>query len=53
MTEERRLSTSDIAHAVERERADAARQTDGLPRAVEEGPSPLFADEELTGYRTR
>ena len=60
MTEERRLSTSDIAHAkeadteiVERERADAARQADGAPRAVEDGPSPLFADEELTGYRTR
>jgi hypothetical protein len=68
MTDERRLSTSDIAAAdrhetdadepdrIERlrhedERAAAAARPD--QRAWTEAPSPLFADDELGGYRAR
>jgi hypothetical protein len=57
MTDERKLSTSDIAaamdgpaadaHAPERDRAPAE------PRTDEESSAPLFAGEELNGYRTR
>jgi hypothetical protein len=42
MTEERKLSTSDIA-----------RSTSDVAHPAEEGPTPLFADAELTGYRSR
>lgn len=46
MTEERKLSTKEIVNAMDQ------------PTAVEsrpgpEGPSPLFADAELNGYRAR
>jgi hypothetical protein len=59
MTNEgRKLTTSDIAasdarrmEAVERERADRAEA--GGRQAVDEGPTPLFGNDELTGYRTR
>ena len=61
MTDERRLSTSDIANAMDRRdeeaaddgRAAGARGIEGAPRAVDDRPGPLFADEELAGYRTR
>jgi enoyl-CoA hydratase/carnithine racemase len=61
MTDERRLSTSDIANAMDRRdeqtdegaRAEGARPQEGAPRDVDDRPSPLFADEELTGYRAR
>ena len=60
MTQEtRKLSTSDLAAAAdrrdaeiaERERAERDRQQ-GAPRAEDSTP-PLFANDELGGYRTR
>jgi enoyl-CoA hydratase/carnithine racemase len=61
MKEERKLSTSDIAQAAdrrdvqaaERDRIEHARQAEAAPRAIDEKPTPLFADDELTGYRAR
>ena len=57
--EPRKLSTSDIAAAsderrietLERERAEQAEA--GGRRPIDEGPTPLFANDELNGYRTR
>ena len=46
MTDERRLSTSDIA-AADRHEADVA------DRDRNDAPTPLFADDELGGYRAR
>jgi hypothetical protein len=55
--DERKLSTSDIAAA---DREGARRHADDdrppvadAPRAVEEAPAPLFANEDAAGYRTR
>jgi hypothetical protein len=71
MTDERRLSTSDIAAAdrhnaeieerdrIERERLEAEQKQAGRerPEAEQRGwteaPTPLFADDELGGYRAR
>ncbi len=60
MTDERKLSTNDISRAMERrdENAMAREQrrtaeAQGVPAAENEAPTPLFANEELTGYRTR
>lgn len=60
MTDERKISTSDIAHAMDRREAEAAQRApgnqpapEGAPRAIDDGPTPLFGNEELTGYRTR
>lgn len=57
MTDERRLSTSDIAAAdrheadvAERDRHDQVRQEE---ERRTDGPTPLFADDELGGYRAR
>lgn len=53
MSEERKISTSDIAAAMDRT-ADTAAVKEGLPgQHVEEGPSPLFAGDELSGFRAR
>ena len=57
--EPRKLSTSDIAAAsderrietLERERAEHGEA--GGRRPIDEGPTPLFANDELNGYRTR
>ena len=52
MSEERKLSTSDIAAAMDRTQETAARE--GLPGShPEDGPTPLFAGDELSGYRAR
>jgi hypothetical protein len=59
MTNEgRKLTTSDIAasderrvETIERERAEHAEA--GGRQPMEEGPTPLFANDELNGYRTR
>ena len=60
MTNEgRKLSTSDIAAAsderrtdiLERDRSEHAEV--GGRQAIDEGPTPLFANDELSGYRTR
>lgn len=78
MTDERRLSTSDIAAAMDRHDAEAAErerserervERDRQPAAQErvdrdrqpgpeqrvpaDAPTPLFANEELSGYRAR
>ena len=71
MTDERRLSTSDIAAAdrhetdvAERDRTDQLRQEEerraGAARSERpdqhgwtDAPTPLFADDELGGYRAR
>jgi hypothetical protein len=54
MSEERKLSTSDIAAAMDRSAGPAPVRKEGLPgQAVEEGPTPLFGGDELSGYRTR
>jgi hypothetical protein len=57
MSEERKLSTSDIAAA---DRHESRETTDRVPaserpRAVEheEAPAPLFVTEDAAGYRTR
>jgi hypothetical protein len=58
MTDERRLSTSDIAAAADRpeaertEREQRARQ-DAPQAAAEDLRAPLFPEEELNGYRAR
>jgi hypothetical protein len=56
--EERRLTTSDIAASDTRrveveDRARAERVEAGGRAAIDERPTPLFGDEELSGYRTR
>jgi len=66
MTDERRLSTSDIAAAdrhnaesEERERQQAEQRqasrerTEPEQRGWTDAPTPLFADDELGGYRAR
>lgn len=63
MTDSRRpISTSDIAaarehrelDATDRERIAMAEARDTVrPRTEDEAPTPLFAQDELTGYRTR
>lgn len=54
MTEERKLTTTEIAGAVEHHSsANPQVRYDTAPPATKESPSPLFADEELTGYRAR
>ena len=64
MTNEgRRLTTSDIAASDTRqaemeeraraERPRAERVEAGGREAIDEGPTPLFGNDELTGYRTR
>ena len=54
MTEERRLSTSDIARAADRRDDEVTeRAAEGAPQPIDDGPTPLFADEELKGYRAR
>jgi hypothetical protein len=75
MTDEHRLSTSDIAAAdrhdaetaerermeherserdlIERDRQQADEQRPPDPRVSAETPTPLFANDELTGYRAR
>ena len=57
MTDERRLSTSDIAAADRHETDVAERDRNDQVRQEEErrtdGPTPLFADDELGGYRAR
>jgi hypothetical protein len=57
INEEKKLSTSDIAYArrdEERTAQDIAdRPREGAPRAVDEAPAPLFANEDAAGYRTR
>jgi hypothetical protein len=60
MTDERKLSTNDISRAMERRDEDVAAreqgraaEAQGAPGAINEAPTPLFANEELTGYRTR
>jgi hypothetical protein len=55
--EARKLTTSDIASSdarrdvTERERIERAEA--GGRQVLDEGPTPLFGDDELTGYRTR
>jgi hypothetical protein len=57
MTDERKISTSDLAAAMDRrDRRDAERAGPaGAPgtRPADESPAPLFAGDELAGYRTR
>ena len=59
MNDERKLSTRDIAAAMDRrEQPDAERTEPGRPDAAgtglaDDAPTPLFADDELAGYRTR
>jgi hypothetical protein len=57
MSEERKLSTSDIAAAERHETRDAADErvpASERPRAVDdESPEPLFDAEVAAGYRTR
>jgi hypothetical protein len=67
MTDERRLSTSDIAAAtdrddaaererqlaIERKRADREPSQTPDQQAWADAPPPLFANEELSGYRVR
>jgi hypothetical protein len=56
--EEKKLSTSDIAAADPDERGPVHNTDDRVPpadapRAVDEAPAPLFANEDASGYRTR
>jgi hypothetical protein len=54
--QERKLSTSDIAAATDPHPAEREAMEHGdtvRPRAVDETPAPLFAGDELNGYRTR
>ena len=55
----RKLSTSDIAAASEMRHPDAMERErlepgdTARPRPVDDTPAPLFANDELNGYRTR
>jgi hypothetical protein len=58
--EERKLSTSDLAAAADQRDAEIAqrereheRQVAAERRPPDDTPAPLFADDELGGYRTR
>ena len=59
MSEERKISTSDIAAAMDRrdqpvaERVEARRPDAPGAHLADDAPAPLFADDELGGYRTR
>lgn len=55
MTDEaRKLSTSDIAAASDRRETEAVRRERPAPiGTAPDSPTPLFADDELNGYRTR
>jgi hypothetical protein len=59
MSDERKMSTSDIAAAMDRrDQPVAARVDTGRPdlpvtQTGDDSPAPLFAGDELTGYRTR
>jgi hypothetical protein len=57
MSEERKLSTSDIAAASDRQSPVAVTIDDGTPqdrpRAADESPAPLFGEGDAQGYRTR
>jgi hypothetical protein len=59
MSDERKMSTSDIAAAMDhRDQPEAGRRDPGRSDApvtgvADEAPAPLFADDELAGYRTR
>ncbi len=58
MSDERKISTRDIAAAMDRpEQPAAERPVPARPDApgsvAEDTPAPLFGDEELGGYRTR
>ena len=57
MTDEpRKLSTSDIAAATDRREADAIEREhvdDVRHGLANDSPTPLFADDELGGYKTR
>jgi len=46
-------STKEIAAALDQPAAAEPDRGGGTPSAVKEGPSPLFAAEELSGYRAR
>lgn len=55
----RKLSTSDIAAASDTHRAEAIEheqmehRDNVRPQPVDDAPAPLFANDELNGYRTR
>jgi hypothetical protein len=55
MTEERKFSTTDIADLANKDSAAhaAIEHAPQAAAAIDERPTPLFVDEELTGYRTR
>jgi len=56
MTDENRLSTSDIAAVTDRRSVTPERvedQRSDQPRVVDEAPAPLFVTEEASGLRTR
>jgi hypothetical protein len=58
MSDDTRLSTSDIAAAADRREPRAISIDDGTsqadqPRPVDEKPAALFVDADATGYRTR
>ena len=63
MSTDRKITTSDIAAATDRREAEIAEverreggqleRPSGTPQPLTDAPAPLFADEELNGYRTR
>lgn len=53
MTEERKLTTKEIAGAMDQRTAAGPQPGFATAAGVKERPSPLFADEELNGYRAR
>jgi hypothetical protein len=55
MTDDRRLSTSDIAEAdtSERRAADRPAPRSDAPRKDDDAPAALFVDADAAGYRTR
>ena len=66
MSADRKITTSDIAAAtdrrdaevvererLEREHLDRTPSASATPQALTDAPAPLFADDELDGYRTR
>jgi hypothetical protein len=54
MKEERTFATADIANLTRKDAERAAiEHSPDVPAAVDERPTPLFLDDELTGYRTR